>query len=199
MQELTVVPFVFYLNKRLDPEHQVVGDLKEYDHHLLDHFSHWNKKSSVRLTGLFSFNRAYNVRKYSIDDDSTSYFVRGDKTEQQKVGIFYKVRPLPRSMEMAPRVIQTKSLIPIYLSKIRSCINWPLTLCSALPLHFKCPSLPKVDITLITAMCGKRAPEQLCAFCTILNNPAIRAHHWPEGTISKPHFFLLSLYAMCVV
>ncbi|KAG0339249.1 hypothetical protein BG000_002559 [Podila horticola] len=34
--------------------------------------------------------RAYNVRKYSIDDDSTSYFVRGDKTEQQKVGVFYK-------------------------------------------------------------------------------------------------------------
>ncbi|KAF9303628.1 hypothetical protein BGZ74_003390 [Mortierella antarctica] len=33
---------------------------------------------------------AYNIRKYSIDDDSTSYFVRGDKTEQQKVGIFYK-------------------------------------------------------------------------------------------------------------
>ncbi|KAG0037316.1 hypothetical protein BGZ82_002744 [Podila clonocystis] len=34
--------------------------------------------------------RAYNVRKYSINDDSTAYFVRGDKAEQQKVGVFYK-------------------------------------------------------------------------------------------------------------
>ncbi|KAF9382525.1 hypothetical protein CPB97_007120, partial [Podila verticillata] len=49
-------------SERLDPEHQVVGDLKE----------------------------AYNVRKYSVDDDSTSYFVRGDKSEQQQVGIFFK-------------------------------------------------------------------------------------------------------------
>ncbi|KAG0014154.1 hypothetical protein BGZ81_000621 [Podila clonocystis] len=49
-------------SERLDPEHQVVGDLKE----------------------------AYNVRKYSIDYDSTAYFVHGDQNEQQKVGTFFK-------------------------------------------------------------------------------------------------------------
>ncbi|KAF9423312.1 hypothetical protein BGZ94_008339 [Podila epigama] len=34
--------------------------------------------------------RAYNVRKYSINDESTAYFTRGDKSKQQSVGIFFK-------------------------------------------------------------------------------------------------------------
>ncbi|KAF9940512.1 hypothetical protein BGZ67_007482 [Mortierella alpina] len=48
--------------ERLDVEHQTEGDLKE----------------------------AYNVRKYSIDEDSTNYFTRGNEAEQKKVGMFYK-------------------------------------------------------------------------------------------------------------
>ncbi|KAG0347322.1 hypothetical protein BG004_007979 [Podila humilis] len=49
-------------SERLDPEHQIAGDLKE----------------------------AYNCRKYSLADESTKYFTRGDKEEQLKVGVFFK-------------------------------------------------------------------------------------------------------------
>ncbi|KAG0362369.1 hypothetical protein BC939DRAFT_456610 [Gamsiella multidivaricata] len=49
-------------SETLDPEHQTMGDLKE----------------------------AYNIRKYSIKDDSTNYFVQGNKAEQEDLGVFYK-------------------------------------------------------------------------------------------------------------
>ncbi|KAI1310190.1 hypothetical protein EDD11_003897 [Mortierella claussenii] len=49
-------------SETLDPEHQTQGDLKE----------------------------AYNVRKYSLADESTKYFAQGDEVEQEQVGVFFK-------------------------------------------------------------------------------------------------------------
>ncbi|KAF9208631.1 hypothetical protein BGZ49_008199 [Haplosporangium sp. Z 27] len=49
-------------SETLDPEHQTQGDLKE----------------------------AFNIRKFSLEDDSTSYFVRGEKSEQEKVATFFQ-------------------------------------------------------------------------------------------------------------
>ncbi|KAG0216501.1 hypothetical protein BGX28_000015 [Mortierella sp. GBA30] len=49
-------------SERLDVEHQTQGDLKE----------------------------AFNIRKHSVDEDSTKYFVLGDEAEQKKIGEFYR-------------------------------------------------------------------------------------------------------------
>ncbi|KAF9194144.1 hypothetical protein BGZ50_006623 [Haplosporangium sp. Z 11] len=34
--------------------------------------------------------KAYNVCKFSVDDDSTTYFTRGDENDQKRVGVFFK-------------------------------------------------------------------------------------------------------------
>ncbi|KAF9436968.1 hypothetical protein BGZ76_002419 [Entomortierella beljakovae] len=50
------------MSEKLDPDHQTQGDLKE----------------------------AFNVCKHSLDDESTTHFAMGDKSEQGKVGTFFK-------------------------------------------------------------------------------------------------------------